>query len=122
MTRCRLRLCTVRTPWMPSARAPFAIEFVSCAAMKLRLAGGSQKKRITSSTGIVASVSAVLAQRGVNVASLESRVQNAPLSGTPLFVLNAEIQVPSEVAVSALRKELATVCDEKNLDFLLEAA
>jgi glycine cleavage system transcriptional repressor len=72
--------------------------------------------------GIVASVSAVLAQRGVNVASLESRVQNAPLSGTPLFVLNAEIQVPSEVAVSALRKELATVCDEKNLDFLLEAA
>ena len=36
---------------MPSANAPLAIEFVSWAAMKLRLAGGSQKKRITSSVG-----------------------------------------------------------------------
>lgn len=71
--------------------------------------------------GIVSSVSAVLARRSINVASLESRVHNAPLSGTPMFLLNAEIQVPSEVALSSLRKELAAVCDEKNLDFALEA-
>ena len=71
--------------------------------------------------GIVAGVSKVLADRGINVASLESRVQHAPLSGTPMFLLQAEIQVPSEVALSSLRKELGAVCDEENLDFWLEA-
>jgi glycine cleavage system transcriptional repressor len=71
--------------------------------------------------GIVAGVSRVLAGRGINVASLESRVQPAPLSGTPLFLLHAELQVPSEVALSALRKDLGAVCDEENLDLSLEA-
>jgi glycine cleavage system transcriptional repressor len=71
--------------------------------------------------GIVAAVSKVLAGRGINVASLESRVQNAPLSGTPMFVLAAELQVPSEVALSSLRRDIASVCDDENLDFVLEA-
>jgi glycine cleavage system transcriptional repressor len=71
--------------------------------------------------GIVAAVSKVLAGRAINVASLESRVQNAPLSGTPMFVLSAELQVPSEVALSSLRRDLGAACDEENLDFVLEA-
>ena len=71
--------------------------------------------------GIVQSVASLLAERGVNVASFESRVTNAPLSGTPLFVLEAELEVPSEVTLSALRKELSARCDEENLDFALEA-
>ncbi|HEX7668189.1 MAG TPA: ACT domain-containing protein [Polyangiaceae bacterium] len=71
--------------------------------------------------GIVASVSRVLAGRSINVASLESRVTNAPLSGTPMFVLVAELQVPSAVALSRFRKDLAAACDDDNLDFSLEA-
>jgi glycine cleavage system transcriptional repressor len=70
--------------------------------------------------GIVATVTKVLAGRSVNVASLESRVQYAPLSGTPMFLLNAELQVPSEVALSSLRRDLLAACDEENLDFSLE--
>lgn len=71
--------------------------------------------------GIVAGVSKALAVRGINVASLESRVQNAPLSGTLLFLLNAELRVPSDIALSSLRRELGAVCDEENLDFSLDA-
>lgn len=71
--------------------------------------------------GIVANVSKILAGRGVNVASLESRLTNAPESGTPMFQLSAELQVPSEVALSSLRRDLGAVCDEENLDFSLEA-
>lgn len=72
--------------------------------------------------GIVASVSKVLAGRAINVASLESRIANAPLSGTPMFQLQAELRVPSEVGLAPLRRDLATVCDEENLDFSLEPA
>src|SRR5260221_4190514 len=65
---------------------------------------------------IVASVSEALAHRGINVASLESRLQHAPESGTPMFLLSAELQVPSEVALAPLREDLAAVCEEESLD------
>jgi glycine cleavage system transcriptional repressor len=71
--------------------------------------------------GIVVAVSKLLASRGINVASLESRLTYAPESGTPLFVLLTEIQVPSEVALSSLQRQLADVCSAENLDFSLEA-
>ncbi len=70
--------------------------------------------------GIVSRVSEILARRGVNVASLESHLAYAPLSGTPMFVLEAELQVPSEVALAELRRELSAQCDEENLDLSLE--
>lgn len=70
--------------------------------------------------GIVLLVSDILARRGVNVASLESRLAYVPESGTPLFVLEAELQVPSEVALAELRRELSVQCDEENLDLSFE--
>lgn len=72
--------------------------------------------------GIVVLVSDILARRGINVASLESRLAYVPESGTPLFVLEAELQVPSEVALAELRRELSAQCDEENLDLVFENA
>jgi glycine cleavage system transcriptional repressor len=71
--------------------------------------------------GIVLRISEILARRGINVASLESRLTFAPLSGTPMFVLEADLQVPSEVALAELRRELVAQCDEENLDLSLES-
>lgn len=71
--------------------------------------------------GIVHAVTDLLAKRSVNVASLESRVTFAPDSGTPLFVLEAELQVPSEVALAELRRELAALCQDENLDLSFDA-
>jgi glycine cleavage system transcriptional repressor len=71
--------------------------------------------------GIVQQVSGVLAHRGINVTSLSSRVANAPLTGTPMFYLDATLQIPGNVALSELRRALGTTCDEENLDFSLEA-
>jgi glycine cleavage system transcriptional repressor len=72
--------------------------------------------------GIVHGITQVLAGRGVNVASLESRLAFAAESGTPMFVLEADLQVPSEMALSQLRRDLASACDEDNLDFTFESA
>jgi len=71
--------------------------------------------------GIVQSIAAILASRGVNVASLESRVTYAAESGTPLFVLEAKLHVPSKIVLSELRSQLSATCDDENLDFALEA-
>jgi glycine cleavage system transcriptional repressor len=87
-------------------------------------AGGAQAYRLRVSgvdrPGIVLGISKVLASRGINVASLESRLSNAPESGTPIFTLTTELHVPSDVALSSLKKELSALCDEENLDFTLD--
>ena len=70
--------------------------------------------------GIVQAIAAILAGRGINVASLESRLTYAPFSATPMFVLEASLQVPSKIVLSELRSELAATCEEENLDFRLE--
>ena len=70
--------------------------------------------------GIVKAVAAILASRNINVASLESHLSYAPFSATPMFVLVADLQVPSSTVLSDLRHELAATCEEENLDFRLE--
>jgi glycine cleavage system transcriptional repressor len=70
--------------------------------------------------GIVQAIAAILASRGINVASLESRLTYAPESGTPMFVLEAALRVPSKIVLSELRSQLAATCDAENLDFGLE--
>jgi len=70
--------------------------------------------------GIVEVVTSILADRGINVASLESRVTHAPFSATPMFVLEASLQVPSKIVLSDLRSALTAACEEENLDFRLE--
>ncbi|MCH2110706.1 MAG: ACT domain-containing protein, partial [Polyangiaceae bacterium] len=70
--------------------------------------------------GIIKSVSDVLAQAGVNVASLSSRVSYAPWTGTPLFLLDAEISIPSTVPLAGLRTALGDACENENLDWDLQ--
>jgi glycine cleavage system transcriptional repressor len=69
--------------------------------------------------GIVHAVTDLLAKRAVNVASLESRVSFAPDSGTPLFVLEAELQIPSDVGLAELERELARLSQDESLDVSL---
>jgi glycine cleavage system transcriptional repressor len=71
--------------------------------------------------GIVHAVTDLLAKRAVNVASLESRLSFAADTGTPLFDLEAELQVPSEATLAELRRELGALCQDENLDFSLDA-
>lgn len=71
--------------------------------------------------GIVQAITSVLARRNVNVCSLDSRIAFAPESGTPLFILEAALEVPSETVLSELRKELTARCEEEHLEVTFEA-
>jgi glycine cleavage system transcriptional repressor len=71
--------------------------------------------------GIVQRVASVLETRGVNVASLESRLSYAAESGTPMFILEAALQIPSAVALTELQRELQGACDEESWEFTLVA-
>ena len=69
--------------------------------------------------GIVHQVTELIAKLEINVATLDSRIAFAPLSGTPMFVLEAHLQIPTQAALRQLRRDLSATCDEIDLDFAL---
>lgn len=70
--------------------------------------------------GIVQRVSNVLSRFEINVISLDTSIVHAPMTGTPTFVLKADIDVPPTVPVTKAREALLTSCAEANLDCSLE--
>lgn len=72
--------------------------------------------------GIVESVTEVLAARSINVTSFTSRIENAPLTGTPIFVIDVEVELPEEVDHQELVNSLGEACARENLEFSLEKA
>jgi glycine cleavage system transcriptional repressor len=69
--------------------------------------------------GIVYQISGVLSGFGINIESLETKTYAAPVSGTPIFRLEAEISVPTKTNINALRERFAAIQKEENIDIEL---
>ncbi|HMF50157.1 MAG TPA: hypothetical protein VK603_16005, partial [Candidatus Saccharimonadales bacterium] len=72
--------------------------------------------------GIVYQISAVLSSVGINIESMETKTYAAPISGTPIFQLEAEIAVPARTNINQLRARFAEIQREENIDIDLAAA
>lgn len=69
--------------------------------------------------GIVEAVTDVLAKRKANVTSFSSWIENAPLTGTPVFHLDAEVHLPVGTEASDLRASLTETCEREGVEFQL---
>jgi glycine cleavage system regulatory protein len=72
--------------------------------------------------GIVHKLTRVLSEHGVNVVRLDTSLSNAPVTGTPVFSLDLEAEVPAGVPVKALRGRLERLAEAENIDLELRAA
>lgn len=66
--------------------------------------------------GIVHKIASYLASEQVNLESIDTRITEAPHTGTPLFSMHATMQVPPNLSLSQLRRKLAEVGDELGVD------
>jgi glycine cleavage system transcriptional repressor len=89
----------------PASRAPVA------SALPCRLTASCMDH-----PGVVANLSAVLSRLGINIESLETKTQQAAMSGTPIFQLDARLSVPAGVSLHALRQQLDEIGQRENLD------
>ena len=69
--------------------------------------------------GIVNQISGILSSFGINIESMETKTYAAPVSGTPIFRLEAEIAVPTKTNINSLRERFAALQKEENIDIVL---
>ncbi|MEX0801995.1 MAG: ACT domain-containing protein [Candidatus Binatia bacterium] len=72
--------------------------------------------------GIVYQLSGVLSGLGINIESMETQTYAAPDSGAPIFRLEANIAVPTQVNINALRERFSEIQREQNIDVELSLA
>ncbi len=70
-------------------------------------------------TGIIRDISTALASRDVNVESLETQCEEAPMGGGELFRMVAEISVPPSLATGVLRTTLENLGNDLMVDIAL---
>ena len=70
--------------------------------------------------GIVHHVAEYLAKQQIQVDEMETHVTMAPVSGAPLFSMQAEIQAPPDISLAELRDKLEDLGDQLGVDIDVE--
>jgi glycine cleavage system transcriptional repressor len=80
--------------------------------------------RITTSgvdhAGIVFRICRLLADRGINIANMETHRVLSAESGTPLFEMDIDIEVPRSVSEQGLREDLHHLANELIIDLVFK--
>ena len=75
--------------------------------------------RALDQTGLVHQVANLLRSLNVNIESMETTLEAAPVTAAPVFAMDLIIAVPIDTAIQNLRDELTRVCDSLNIDWHL---
>lgn len=70
--------------------------------------------------GIVHNLAGFFSARGIDIAELNTRSYAAAHTGAPMFSVQMLIYIPAKVHIAALREEFMDLCDQLNLDAILE--
>lgn len=70
--------------------------------------------------GIVFQLANFFASRNIEIGDLATRRYAAAHTGSPMFAVQMTVSVPASVHLSQLRDEFLEICDQLNLDALLE--
>ena len=70
--------------------------------------------------GIVFKVCRLLADRGINIADMETHRILSAESGTPLFEMDIHIEVPQSISEQGLRQDLHRLANELAIDLVLK--
>ncbi len=66
--------------------------------------------------GIVHGIASFFSARNINIRELETDMEHAPHTGTPIFNLTMIVEIPHGSKVAHLRAEFEAFCEERNLD------
>ena len=70
--------------------------------------------------GIIKVLSKYLAGKSINIVEMETHISHAPVSGTPLFNLNASILVPGGVEEKEIQSDLSQIAQDLGVEIHLD--
>jgi glycine cleavage system transcriptional repressor len=70
--------------------------------------------------GIIYNLAGFFGARGIDIGELNTRSYSAAHTGAPMFAAQMMIHIPSSIHIAALREEFMDVCDQFNIDAILE--
>ncbi len=85
-----------------------------------RASGGRVRQRVTVSAmdhpGIVSQVAGFFGNQGVNIVNLDTATEPAAHTGTPIFNLTIDVELPESLSVSELATAFDAFCGKADLD------
>jgi glycine cleavage system transcriptional repressor len=72
--------------------------------------------------GIVHELANFFATRAINIQDMTTTAFSAAHTATPLFSVRMVVEVPAQQHIASLREEFLDLCDELNLDGVIEPA
>ena len=66
--------------------------------------------------GIIHQIARYLSEQGINVESMSTEVVAAPMSGSPLFTMQAVVRVPPQLSIADLREALEYITTEVGVE------
>ncbi len=72
------------------------------------------------SPGILRDISQFFLDQGIAIQDLYCNTGPAPQTGAPMLIINLAINVPGDVHIAALRDQFLILCDDLNLDAVME--
>jgi len=69
--------------------------------------------------GIVKVLSRYLKEKTINIIEMDTHISEAPISGAPLFNLNAAISIPGEIDGEDIQSDLAQIAQELGVEIHL---
>ena len=72
--------------------------------------------------GIIHEVARYLSERGINFESVDSETTRAPVSGSPLFAMTAQVVAPPTLAGQGWEAGLQEIADRMNLEIRVSSS
>jgi glycine cleavage system transcriptional repressor len=69
--------------------------------------------------GIVYKISRLLAEKNINIETLKSQKKFSPNSGTAIFSMEIQVDIPDTVSIQTLDRDLDSLANELNVDIHL---
>ena len=123
-----IMLVSVSTDWEESLEV--ALQSINDLTISTKLTqiqeiGDNKKYKIglngADNEGIVKVLSKYLADKSINVLEMETHISHAPISGTPLFNLNASVSVPNDVEETVIQSDLSQIAQKLGVEIQLNS-
>ena len=70
--------------------------------------------------GVLHALAGFFSSRGIDIGDITTRTYSAAHTGAPMFSVYLVVHVPTRIHIAALREEFMDLCDNLNLDAILE--